>query len=94
MLSKAGEEIKGFVDTVVRALVDDPTQVNTSVLESGSMVVVELTVAQSDMGVLIGREGRNAQSLRVLLSALSTKNGKKGILQIIDRRQQQQQQPS
>jgi len=85
MLSKAGEEIKGLVDIVVKALVDHPEEVKSTILESGGMVVVELSVAKRDMGMVIGRDGRNAESLRTLLCALSNKNRKKCVLQILDR---------
>ena len=81
-----GQEIGNFVETVVRAIVDHPDSVKISLLESGSMVVVELSADDSDIGKVIGREGRMAQSLRVLLTALSTKLGKKAVLQILENR--------
>jgi len=85
MMSKPAEEIKEFVLRVIRAIVDYPDEVRIAVLESGSMVVVELSTAQSDIGKVIGREGRMAQSLRVLLTALATKLGKKAVLQILEK---------
>ena len=86
MNSNPGQEIGTFVETVVKAIVDHPDSVKISLLESGSMVVVELTADDSDIGKVIGREGRMAQSLRVLLTALSTKLGKKAVLQILENR--------
>lgn len=84
-MTKAAEEIRDFVLTVAKSIVDDPEEVNISVLESGSMVVVELSTARTDIGKVIGREGRMAQSLRVLLTAVATKLGKKAVLQILER---------
>ncbi len=86
MDTNPGQEISAFVETVVRAIVDHPDSVKVSLLESGSMVVVELSADDSDIGKVIGREGRMAQSLRVLLTALSTKLGKKAVLQILENR--------
>jgi predicted RNA-binding protein YlqC (UPF0109 family) len=84
MTSKAGEQIQEFVERLARAVVDQPDNVRVNVLESGTMVVVEVTAAKEDIGKIIGREGRNAQSLRVLLGALGTKLGKKALLEIVD----------
>ena len=86
MTSNPGQEIGTFVETVVKAIVDHPDRVKVAMLESGSMVVVELSADDSDIGKVIGREGRMAQSLRVLLTALSTKLGKKAVLQILENR--------
>lgn len=86
MDTNPGQEIGNFVETVVRAIVDHPDSVKVSLLESGSMVVVELSADDSDIGKVIGREGRMAQSLRILLTALSTKLGKKAVLQILENR--------
>jgi predicted RNA-binding protein YlqC (UPF0109 family) len=85
MASPTGEEIKEFIETVVHAIVDHPERVEVSILESGSMTVVELTAARSDIGKVIGREGRMAQSLRILLTALATKLGRKAVLQILEK---------
>ena len=84
MVSKAGEEIQDFVRTIVSAVVDHPDQVQVNILESGSVVVVELRTNSGDIGKVIGREGRMAQSLRVLLTAVATKLKKKCVLQILE----------
>jgi uncharacterized protein len=85
MSSNEAQEIEQFVMTIARALVDHPEDVEITLLESGNMVVVELTTAKSDTGKVIGREGRMAQSLRILVTALSTKLRKKAVLQILER---------
>ncbi len=85
-MKEAGAEIKRFLQNIVEAIVDTPEEVKISILESETMVVVELTAAQSDVGKVIGREGRMALALRVLVNALATKLGKKALLQIIENR--------
>jgi predicted RNA-binding protein YlqC (UPF0109 family) len=85
MLSPAAMEINEFIMRVARVIVDKPDEVVVNILESGTMWVIELTAAPSDIGKVIGREGRMAQALRVLLTALSTKLGKKAVLQIIEK---------
>lgn len=85
-MKEAGAEIKRFLQAIVEAIVDKPEEVRINILESETMVVVELTAAQSDVGKVIGREGRMALALRVLVNALATKLGKKALLQIIENR--------
>lgn len=89
-MKEAGAEIKRFLQMIVESIVDKPEEVKVSILESETMVVVELTAAQSDVGKVIGREGRMALALRVLVNALATKLGKKALLQIIENRGQNQ----
>jgi len=87
MESGTSVEIRTFVERVVHPIVDYPDDVKCNLLESGTMVVVELSAHPSDIGKVIGREGRMAQSLRVLLTALATKLGKKAVLQILERKE-------
>lgn len=85
MVSPAAMEIHEFVQRLAQEIVDRPDEVSVNILESGTMWVVELTAAPTDIGKVIGREGRMAQSMRVLLTALATKLGKKAVLQIIEK---------
>lgn len=85
MLSGAGSEIQEFITRIARKLVDAPEGVQVNVIESGSTIIVELTADPSDIGKVIGREGRMAQSMRVLLTAVATKLGKKAVLQIVEK---------
>lgn len=73
-----------FVETVVKAIVDNPTDVKTkrSVDEMG--VLIELTVNPEDMGKIIGKEGRTAKSIRTLLRVLGAKNNARVNLKIIE----------
>jgi uncharacterized protein len=85
MVSSAGAEIEEFITRIARVLVDPPDGVQVTILESGTTVIVELTADPSDIGKVIGREGRMAQSMRVLLTAVATKLGKKAVLQIVEK---------
>ena len=80
-----GEELQEFVQTIAREVVDESDRVQSNLLESDSTVVVELEVDPSDVGKVIGRDGRMAHAIRTLLTGVSTKLGKKAILQVMDR---------
>lgn len=76
--------MRELVETIAKALVDDPTQVSaTEDLEEGT-TVIKLTVAKEDMGRIIGKEGRTAKAIRTLLNAVSTKDNQKAILKIVE----------
>ena len=76
--------MKDLISDIVRALVDQPDQVSVNEVEGGHTVVLELRVAQSDMGKVIGKQGRNAQALRTILSAAAGKRRKKYVLEIVE----------
>lgn len=73
-----------FVETVVKAIVDEPGDVKTerSVDEMG--VLIQLTVNPADMGKIIGKEGRTAKSIRTLLRVLGAKNNARVNLKIVE----------
>ena len=75
--------LKELTETMVRALVDDPEQVKVSEIEGGMTSIIELWVAKPDLGKVIGKQGRNADAMRTILSAAATKIHKRGILEII-----------
>ena len=76
--------LKELVAIIARALVDDPDSVDVQEIESDNMSVVELRVAKDDIGKVIGKDGRTAQSIRALLSAASAKVGRRSQLDILD----------
>ncbi|GFO66276.1 KH domain-containing protein [Geomonas paludis] len=76
--------MKELVETIARALVDDPTQVRATEELEEETNVIKLTVAKEDMGRIIGKEGRTAKAIRTLLNAVSTKDNKKAILKIVE----------
>lgn len=75
---------KDLIATLAEALVDDPSAVEVEEIESGDGCVVELKVAPEDIGKVIGKDGRTAQSMRVLLTAAATKAGRRAHLDILD----------
>ncbi|MEI6207660.1 MAG: KH domain-containing protein [Desulfuromonadales bacterium] len=76
--------MKTLVETIAKALVDDPAQVSTSEETEEDTLVIRLTVAKEDMGRIIGKEGRTAKAIRTILNAVSTKDNKKATLKIVE----------
>ncbi len=73
-----------LVSYVAKALVDDPNEVEVNVIEGEKSTIIELKVSQDDIGKVIGKHGRIAKALRTILSATSTKTGKRIVLEILD----------
>ena len=82
--TEKGNGMKDLISDIVKALVDQPEQVIVSEIESGHTVVLELSVAKSDMGKVIGKKGRNALALRTILSAVAGKARKRYVLEIVE----------
>jgi predicted RNA-binding protein YlqC (UPF0109 family) len=76
--------LKQLVQTLAEALVDDPASVDVAEIEGDSNIILELRVAKNDIGKVIGKDGRTAQSLRTIVSAASIKIGRRAHLDIID----------
>jgi len=76
--------MKDLISYIAKALVDHPEEVSVAEIEGGNTNVLELSVAKSDMGKIIGKQGRNAHALRTILSAACGKTRKRYILEIID----------
>lgn len=76
--------MKALVETIAKALVDNPSQVVTTEETEEDTLVIKLTVAKEDMGRIIGKEGRTAKAIRTILNAVSTKDNKKAMLKIVE----------
>ncbi|WP_197904848.1 KH domain-containing protein [Desulfosarcina alkanivorans] len=76
--------MKELVTTIARSLVDKPDQVSVAEVEGNQTTVLELTVAKEDLGKVIGKQGRTAQAMRTILSAVSSKIKKRTVLEIIE----------
>ena len=76
--------MKDLISYIVKAIVDQPDQVSVNEIEGGHTIVLELSVAQSDMGKVIGKMGRNALALRTILSAAAGKTQKRYVLEIVE----------
>ena len=67
-----------------KELVDVPEEVSVNVIEGEKSTILELRVAQEDVGKVIGKQGRIAKAIRTILSASATKDGKRATLEILD----------
>jgi len=76
--------MKHLITEIVKALVDQPEHVMVTEIEGAHTNVLELSVAKSDMGKVIGKKGHTAQALRTILSAASGKTRKRYILEIVE----------
>ena len=76
--------MKDLIADIAKALVDQPDKVSITEIEGNNTNVLELSVAKSDMGKIIGKQGRNAYAIRTILSAVSGKTRKRYILEIVE----------
>jgi predicted RNA-binding protein YlqC (UPF0109 family) len=76
--------LKELIQTIAMELVDHPDQVVVNEIAGEHNSLIELRVAKEDIGKVIGKEGRTAQSMRTLLTAVSTKIGRRAHLDIVD----------
>ena len=74
--------MKELVDVIVKALVDDPESVVVTEKEEGRTTIVEVKVADSDMGKVIGKQGRIAKAIRAVVKAAASKEDKKVVVDI------------
>ena len=70
--------------SIAQALVDNPDDVSVNEIEGEQTSVIELRVAKDDLGKIIGKHGRTAQSIRTILSAASAKHKKRAVLEIVE----------
>jgi hypothetical protein len=75
---------KELVEYVAKALVDDPEQVQVEVAESGGTTTLRLKVAQTDLGRVIGKQGRTARAVRTLLHAAASRTKQRVVLEILE----------
>jgi len=76
--------MKDLITEIVQALVDQPEKVSVTEIVGENTNVLELSVDKSDMGKVIGKQGRNAQALRTILSAASGKTRRRYVLEILE----------
>ena len=75
--------MKELVEVIAKALVENPDEVVVTEKEDGKHVIVELHVAASDMGKVIGKQGRIAKAIRSVVKAASSKDNKRVDVEII-----------
>jgi predicted RNA-binding protein YlqC (UPF0109 family) len=76
--------MKEMLEMLVKSLVDNVDNVDITEKENGNDITLEIRVDSSDMGKIIGKQGRIAKALRVLMKAYATKEGKKVNVEILD----------
>ena len=76
--------MKEFIERIAKALVDQPDAVKVTEVTGERTSVIELSVANEDMGKIIGKQGRTVSAIRTLLNAVSMKQKKRTILEIIE----------
>ena len=76
--------MKELVEFIVRSLVDQPDEVQVTEIQSQGLTIFELSVAQPDMGRVIGKGGRIINSIRTLLQVAAAKQGKSVTLELVE----------
>lgn len=76
--------MKALIEHMAKALVDKPEEVAVNEVEGEKTTVFELRVSTSDLGKVIGKQGRTARAMRTILNAAGTKLGKRCVLEILE----------
>jgi len=74
--------MKELIETIVKALVDKPEEVKVTEVAGETAVIYEIKVSDSDIGKVIGKQGKTANALRTIVKAASSKIGKAATIQI------------
>ncbi|MFB0532223.1 MAG: KH domain-containing protein [Desulfatiglandales bacterium] len=76
--------MKELIEYIAKVLVDNPEEVSVTELEGEQTSVIELRVAKEDLGKVIGKQGRTARAMRIILGAASAKMKKRSVLEILE----------
>jgi predicted RNA-binding protein YlqC (UPF0109 family) len=76
--------VRELLETIVKALVDNPDRVQVRAVEGEEVTILELRVDPSDVGKVIGRHGRNVNSIRTILAAAGMKLKKRITLEVLE----------
>jgi hypothetical protein len=76
--------MKDLITEIVKALVDQPEEISVNEMGGGDTIILEVKVAKTDIGKVIGKQGRTAQAIRIILSAAAGKARKRYILEIVE----------
>ncbi|MGA9039954.1 MAG: KH domain-containing protein [Terriglobales bacterium] len=83
-ISAPSANVRAMIEKVAKSLVEAPDAVSVTQVEEGPETVLELTVAETDMGKVIGKNGRTVRAMRNLVSAAGVKANKRFVLEIIE----------
>lgn len=75
--------MKEVLETLAKSLVDNPDAVSVTVVENEDKTILELRVADGDMGKVIGKQGRIAKAIRTVVKAAASRENKRAIVEII-----------
>ncbi len=75
--------MKEVLEIIAKALVDCPEQVSVSEIDGEQSVILELKVAESDMGKVIGKQGRIAKAIRTVVKAAASRENKRVVVEIL-----------
>ena len=84
MTAEQAGDMRALIEQIAKSLVDEPDQVAVEAVDEGEGTVLELKVAASDLGKVIGKQGRTARAMRTLLGAASMKLHKRYTLEILE----------
>jgi len=76
--------LKSLVEYIAKSLVDLPDRVDVSEIEGEKTTILELRVAEDDLGKVIGKHGRTAKAMRTVINAAATKARKRAVLEILE----------
>ena len=82
--SDEARSLKELVELMARALVDSPDQVTVEVVEEDAGLILRLRAASSDIGRVIGKQGRTAKAMRTLLHAIAARSKRRAVLEILE----------
>jgi uncharacterized protein len=83
-MAPGGRGLKQLIEDIAKALVDRPEEVNVRVVEAEQLTILELRVAPSDVGKVVGKEGRTAGAIRTILVAAGMKHKRQLRLEILE----------
>lgn len=72
-----------LVEFIAKSIVDNPEEVSVNEIEGSQSIIIELRVAQEDMGKVIGKQGRIAKAIRTVVKAAAIKDNKRVVVEII-----------
>lgn len=76
--------LQEFLEKLIKPIVDKPEEVKITQTEGNEVYIFELRVGKGDFGKVLGKHGKNANSIRTLLSAVAAKAGKRALLEIVE----------
>lgn len=82
-MNTGGITMKELLETIAKALVDDPDAVFVNEVEGEKSIILELKVSRDDMGKVIGKQGRIAKAIRAVVKAAAVKENKRVVVEII-----------